>query len=67
MYNVGDWLEFAYVNRQYEYAVWTGQIKKIMTYDDAPKRTGYLMNTKDGCKHFKVIRMSNVNLVKRPE
>ena len=63
MWNVGDWLEFGYVDRKYKYQVWFGQVREILAYAD-PKRKGYLLMTRDGYRHFKMMRMSDVHLVK---
>jgi hypothetical protein len=68
MYNVGDWLDFAYYNcKLVRYDRWVGEVKKIMHYPADSKRKGYLLMTRDGYKHFKMIKMEDVNLVKRPE
>jgi len=67
MYNVGDWLEFDYVTRKHRHETWFGEVREILHYPADTKRKGYLLMTQDGFRHFKAIRMSNVNLAKCPK
>jgi hypothetical protein len=56
MFVVGDWVKFDYTNRDGVARSWVGEIRKQLS-------DGFLVNTRDGFKRFKSVRIENMSIV----